>query len=169
MVTNDEALAARIRRLRNGGQANRYEHVEFGVNSRLDEIQAAVLRARLTLLPQWTATRRRLAARYRAELAHSTVDVPPEVDPGHVYHLLVVLAGGSERRVRLRRHLDACGIETLVHYPTAIPAQSAVARCHPADCPVAARVCSQVVSLPLHPGLDEASVALVADAVRRFS
>ncbi len=169
VVTKDHALAARIRRLRNGGQASRYEHVELGVNSRLDEIQAAVLRARLTLLPQWTSARRRLAARYRIELAHSTIDVPPEADPGHVYHLFVVLAGGSERRARLRRHLDACGVETLVHYPTAISAQAAVARCRPADCPVAAGVCAQVVSLPLHPGLDEATVALVADAVRRFS
>jgi len=169
VVTNDPSLAARIRRLRNGGQARRYEHVEFGVNSRLDEMQAAILRARLALLPQWTAARRRLAARYRSELAHSPIDVPPEADPGHVYHLFVVLAGGSERRARLRRHLEACGVETLVHYPTAIPAQAAVARCQPAECPVATGICAQVVSLPLHPGLDEASVVLVADAVRRFT
>src|SRR6185503_12847207 len=82
IVTNDRALADRLKRLRNGGQTDRYHHADAGINSRLDELQAAVLRARLPFLRDWTAKRRALAARYRAALSDgSTVVVPPELDP----------------------------------------------------------------------------------------
>src|SRR5207302_485678 len=89
VITNDAGLADRLRRLRNGGQSAHYRHEEFGVNSRLDEMQAAVLRARLAYLPRWTARRRALAARYRRQLGDaggSSVRVLPELDSGHVYH-----------------------------------------------------------------------------------
>ncbi|HUK34942.1 MAG TPA: DegT/DnrJ/EryC1/StrS family aminotransferase, partial [Vicinamibacterales bacterium] len=85
VITRDSALADRIRRLRNGGQVDRYRHESFGVNSRLDELQAAILRARLPLLPEWTAKRRTLAAAYRTALADAELDVPKECDQGHVY------------------------------------------------------------------------------------
>src|SRR5438552_8686845 len=75
VVTNDAALARRITRLRNGGQTGRDQHVEAGVNSRLDELQAAILRARLPKLPAWTVARRRLAAAYRASLINASVDL----------------------------------------------------------------------------------------------
>lgn len=167
VITNDSALAERLRRLRNGGQATPYAHVEFGVNSRLDEVQAAVLRARLPRLSGWTVARRQLAGVYRKALAGASITVPPECDAGHVYHLFVVLAGDDpDARARLRRHLDSRGIQTLVHYPVAIPSQSAFADLRPSPCPVAETVCRQVVSLPLHPGLGEASVREVAAAVR---
>jgi len=90
IVTNDAALCARLKRLRNGGQSDRYHHVEFGINSRLDEMQAAILRARLPYLPDWTARRRALAAAYRSALVDARVSVLREFDPGHVYHLFVV-------------------------------------------------------------------------------
>ena len=90
VVTNDGKLAERIKRLRNGGQADRSRHQEAGVNSRLDEIQAAILRARLPWLRQWTARRRVLAAAYRAALTNTLVELPQERDGGHVYHLFVV-------------------------------------------------------------------------------
>ena len=167
VVTNDAALAERIRRLRNGGQARRYEHTEPGVNARLDEIQAAILRARLPFLTAWTATRRTLARRYRDGLSDSGVVIPRECDPGHVYHLFVVLAGGN-RRDELRRHLGARGIETLVHYPLPIPAQRAFGALPPSTWPVTDAVCRQILSLPLHPGLDEAVVDEVVAAVRDF-
>jgi dTDP-4-amino-4,6-dideoxygalactose transaminase len=170
IVTNDAALAARLRRLRNGGQTRQYAHVEFGVNSRLDELQAAILRARLPFLGEWTAARRRLAAAYRRLLAEAPLAVPPECDPGHVYHLFVVLAGDdAEARNRLRRHLSEHGIDTLVHYPVTIPSQPAFAALAAAACPAAERVCRQVVSLPLYPGLGEAAVDDIAAAIRRFS
>lgn len=166
VITADAALADRIRRLRNGGQAERYAHVEPGVNSRLDELQAAVLRARLTFLQGWTERRRALARLYRRELAASGVQVPPELDPGHVYHLFPVRAPD---RAGLMAHLASAGIDTLVHYPTPITRQPALAAARPAECPVADAVCADVLSLPLHPRLTDAQAIEVAAAVTRFT
>jgi dTDP-3-amino-3,4,6-trideoxy-alpha-D-glucose transaminase len=165
VVTNDAALAERVRRLRNGGQLARYQHVDEGVNSRLDEMQAAILRARLPFLTGWTTRRRALAAAYRSALTGAPIVVPPEHDPGHVYHLFVVRSG---RRADLRQHLQSRGIETLVHYPSTIPSQPALARESPAACPLAAAACDEVVSLPLHPSLTESELAVVAKAVADF-
>ena len=169
VVTNDGALADRIKRLRNGGQAGRYQHQEAGVNSRLDELQAAILRARLPLLAGWTATRRALAASYRARLAGATaITVPPECDPGHVYHLFVVRSDHRDRRDALQAHLAARGIETLVHYPVAISRQPALAHLNPAHCPRAITACDDVLSLPLYPALTEGQIADIAAAVCDF-
>jgi dTDP-3-amino-3,4,6-trideoxy-alpha-D-glucose transaminase len=159
----DPAVAAKLKRLRNGGQIHRYDHREFGFNTRLDEMQAAILRARLRWLPRWTAERRTLAARYRQQLRGSTVTVPTEHDPGHVYHLFPVL---SRDRAALQAHLKASGIETLIHYPRPIPRQPALASENPAMCPVADRVCEEVLSLPLHPGLTPQAVDEVAAALQ---
>ena len=115
VVTNDAALADRVRRLRNGGQAGRYHHVEPGVNSRLDELQAAVLRVRLQGLAEATAVRRDLARTYRQRLGPGVAPIV-ERDPGHVYHLFPVR---SPERDTLMAFLGERGIETLVHYPRA--------------------------------------------------
>ena len=163
VITNDRSLADRIRRLRNGGQADRYRHETFGVNSRLDEMQAAVLRSRLPRLTAWTARRRALAATYRAALAGGPVDVPSEHDPGHVYHLFVVRARGRDA---LQAQLRAGGIETLVHYPIPIPRQAAMAGVDPHDCPEASRACDEVLSLPLHPALTDREAAEVVAALK---
>jgi dTDP-4-amino-4,6-dideoxygalactose transaminase len=171
VVTNDRPLADRIARLRNGGQRNRYHHQEPGINSRLDEMQAAILRVRLRHLAGWTNRRRALAATYRGALAGAPVIVPPALDPGHVYHLFVVKAasrGGPERRDALQRHLEAHGIETLVHYPVSMTRQAAFAFTHPADCPRAVKACDEVLSLPLHTGLSEADLSTVAEHVHTF-
>lgn len=166
IITRDASLAARIARLRNGGQADRYRHVEMGINSRLDELQAAILRARLPLLRKRTGQRRALAAQYRSLLAGAPVDIPPEIDPGHVYHLFPIRA---PRRATLQDRLRASGIETLVHYPIPVSQQAAFAPTDPADCPNAARAANEVLSLPLYPGLSPNTVAVVADAVRKES
>ena len=163
LTTADEAIAARARRIRNGGQTDRYHHGEFGVNSRLDEIQAAILRARLPLLPARTARRRALAAHYRRALADvDTVVVPREADAGHVYHLFPVR---SNARGAMQSHLTANGVETLVHYPVPIPQQPAMATERPADCPVANRVCAEVFSLPLYPALPDAAISEITTAL----
>lgn len=166
IITNDAELAGRLKRLRNGGQTNRYHHLEFGVNSRLDEIQAAILRARLPLLPGWTARRREIAARYRKALTGAPVIVPPERDPGHVYHLFPVR---TMHRDAMQAHLRDQGIETLIHYPVPIPRQPAMASLTPSSCPVADRVCNEVFSLPLHPALADADVDRVSVAVHEFA
>jgi dTDP-3-amino-3,4,6-trideoxy-alpha-D-glucose transaminase len=163
MTTGDEAIAARAKRLRNGGQTDKYRHEEFGVNSRLDEMQAAILRARLPLLHRWTERRRALGRRYRAALASvDAVAVPPELDAGHVYHLFPVR---SAVREAMQSHLRHTGVETLVHYPIPIPRQPAFADQHPADCPTAARICDEVFSLPLYPALEDSAIGVVASAL----
>jgi dTDP-3-amino-3,4,6-trideoxy-alpha-D-glucose transaminase len=166
VTTDNAALAARIRRLRNGGQVTRYHHEERGVNSRLDELQAAILRTRLPRLAAATAARRRLATEYRARLSNPAVQVPREYDAGHVYHLFPVVVA---ERDRFQAHLRAAGIETLIHYPVPIPRQPAATVWSPAICPVADRVTAEVVSLPLYPSLPLDALAEVTAAVAAFS
>lgn len=163
ITTNDRRLADQARRLRNGGQTDRYQHAEFGVNSRLDDLQAAVLRARLRFLPDWTARRRALAGEYRRRLEHSrAVTMLPVFDAGHVYHLFPVR---SASRDDVRATLRAAGVETLIHYPIPIPRQPALATTDPADCPIANRVCDEILSLPLYPTLPPDAIDRVAAAL----
>ena len=166
ITTNDAALAARLRRTRNGGQTDRYHHVEPGWNSRLDEMQAAVLRARLTYLPAWTERRRALAGRYRSGLAGGPLTVPPQRDTGHVYHLFPVR---THDRAGLIAHLERAGVGTIIHYPVPIPRQPALAGITAPDaCPIADRVCREVCSLPLHPHLTDTDADTVMAAVSRW-
>ena len=99
----------------------------------------------------------------REGLAGASVTPPAEFDAGHVYHLFVVR---SVDRERLQRHLRSWGIETLVHYPVPIPQQPALASAGPVDCPIATRVCREVLSLPLYPGMADDDVRAVAAAIR---
>ena len=165
VLTGDPQLAARVKRLRNGGQTSRYHHEEPGANSRLDEMQAAILRARLRLLPRWTDKRRAIAATYRGALAGSALHVPREFDAGHVYHLFPVL---TEHRDAFQRHMRERGVETLIHYPVPIPRQPALLSSSPAVCAIADRVCSQIVSLPMYPGLSDAAISAVTSAAVTF-
>jgi dTDP-4-amino-4,6-dideoxygalactose transaminase len=136
------------------------------VNSRLDELQAAVLRVRLPRLAAWTTRRRELAARYRQALAGAAIDVPRECDAGHVYHLFPVLTADRDA---FQAHLAAEGIGTLVHYPITIPRQAALVGCAPAACAIADQIAAAVCSLPLHPFLSDADCAIVANAVRTWT
>ena len=164
VITNDGAIAARVKRLRNGGQTDRYVHVEAGINSRLDELQAAVLRARLTQLPAWTQRRRELASEYRRSL-QGEVQPVVERDPGHVYHLFPVRTPG---RQTLQESLTAAGVETLIHYPMPLHVQPAFASCRAQDCQVASRAARELLSLPLHPGLTDGDLRTVVSAVRNI-
>jgi dTDP-4-amino-4,6-dideoxygalactose transaminase len=164
VVTNDAAVAARIRRLRNGGQASRYDHVEVGINSRLDELQAAVLRVRLRELAAATAVRRDLAQTYRQHLDGGVTPIA-ERDPGHVYHLFPVRLPERDRLMAL---LAGRGIETLVHYPVALSAQQAFARYDPRPCPVAVLAATELLSLPLNPRMSREDVIRVAETVNEL-
>jgi len=161
VITSDAGVAETVRRLRNGGRADRDRHVLPGVNSRLDEMQAAVLRARLSRLVAWTARRRELAAAYRRAL-DPAVRVVPECDPGHAQHLFVLR---SRSRATLMAHLASGGVEALVHYPLPLTAQPAFAAWPAAPCPSATAAAAEVLSLPLHPRLRDAEVARVAALV----
>ena len=164
VVTNDRAVSERIKRLRNGGQSDRYVHAEAGVNSRLDELQAAILRARLPFLREWTRRRRELAAQYR-RLLPETVRPIAVRDPGHVYHLFPVRTPGREA---LQAAMTAAGIELLIHYPMPLHEQPAFAPYRAHECPVATRAARELLSLPLHPGLADSDVETVVSAVRHM-
>jgi len=166
VITRDAQLAVRIKRLRNGGQTSRYHHQEAGANSRLDEMQAAILRARLPFLAGWTAQRRAIAAQYRAAAVPGSVTVPREFDAGHVYHLFPVL---TRQRDAFQAHCRSQGVETLIHYPVPIPRQPALLPTNPAMCPVADRVCAEVVSLPMYPALSADQLAAVTRAFSSFT
>ncbi|RZK30772.1 MAG: aminotransferase, partial [Hymenobacter sp.] len=169
ITTNDATLAQQLRRLRNYGALRKNEHELPGYNSRLDELQAAVLRVKLQYLAEWTRQRRQLAAWYTAYLA----DIPglrlPAVVAGAepVWHLYVV---HTARRDALRQHLAAHGIETLVHYPTPPHLQPAYAGLGlgAGVLPIAEELAATCLSLPLWPGMAEAAVAQVAQVVRSF-
>jgi dTDP-4-amino-4,6-dideoxygalactose transaminase len=166
VLVNDPALASRLRQLRNGGQTNRYRHETFGVNSRLDELQAALLRVGLAHLEQWTERRRAIAAFYRRELAGTGLGLPEEQPYARaVYHLFVVR---HPRRDALAAALAECGVGTLIHYPIPLHLQPAFAGLggRPGDLPAAERATSEILSLPLYPELRDEQAAAVVRALR---
>lgn len=168
-VTDDPALAERLRQLRNYGQATRYTHVARGLNSRLDELQAAILRIKLPHLEGLNQRRAAIAARY-AGLGAATgrvrpLTVPPEVST--VHHLYVIR---HPRRDDLQQFLRTRGIETLIHYPIPVHLQPAYADLGYArgSFPAAERAAAELLSLPMHPWLAEREVDAVIEAVRAF-
>jgi dTDP-4-amino-4,6-dideoxygalactose transaminase len=170
MVTTDDAeLAGRLRRLRNYGQAGRYQHVEKGLNARLDTIQAAVLLVKLTHLRAWNETRAGHAARYQDLLAGLDGLAFQRRAPWstHVHHLFVV---ESDDRDALRDHLAVAGVQTGIHYPVPIHLQPAYADLghRRGEFPNAEHLARRILSLPIYPQLTPGQVAYVAGAVRDF-
>jgi dTDP-4-amino-4,6-dideoxygalactose transaminase len=166
VVTDDLKVAERLRLDRNYGSRIKYVHDSAGFNSRLDTLQAAVLRIKLRRLDGWNARRRELAALYRELLADADVLLPAEMrGVEHVYHLFVIR---HPERDRLIADLHARGIGAGVHYPIPIHEQAPYAgiRTVPDDAPVSTMLARQILSLPLYPEMTEAQVAEVADAVR---
>jgi len=165
VTTDDDALARRIRRIRNYGSEQKYVHVEPGVNSRLDELQAAALRVRLRRLPAALAHRREIAERYSASLAGMPLGLPPSLPASEPsWHLYVVR---SADRDELQRRLHAEGVETLVHYPAVPHRQQAYAGTRAAGMtlPNAERAATEVLSLPIGPHMSRAAVEHVCDTV----
>jgi len=165
VVTNDDDLAHWIRSARNYGSTTKYHHVIRGFNSRLDNIQAAVLRVKLPLLDEWNARRRYLAGSYRELLAPANVGLPVELpDRDHVYHLFVIRV--RDRDALLKR-LNERGIGAGIHYPQPIHRQVAFGRgCSiPGLLPRTEACCDEILSLPLCPFITEDEVATVAGEV----
>jgi dTDP-4-amino-4,6-dideoxygalactose transaminase len=165
-VTTDRPdLAAQLRQLRDGGQSSRYHHELQGVNSRLDELQAAILTVRLRHLAADNARRRDIAARYSAALAGSETVQAPWVAPdvAHVFHLYVVRAASREA---LAERLRRAGVATAVHYPMPIPLQLAYGGPSGAgQFPEAERAAHEVLSIPIYPELTDEEVERVATAL----
>ncbi len=164
VVTNDDELARRLRLFREYGWAQRYVSSTDGWNSRLDELQAAILRVKLRYLDADNARRRAIAARYDQALAGvvRTPDVRSGVE--HVYHLYVIT---SERRDALQAHLKAHDVGALVHYPVAVHQQPAFAT--NGSLPVTENAAATVLSLPMYPELTESDQQIVIDTVLSFS
>jgi dTDP-4-amino-4,6-dideoxygalactose transaminase len=168
VLTNDGALAARLRQLRIHGAAAKNRHVAVGGNFRLDELQAALLRVKLRHLSGWTTARRRVAADYRDALADTPLLLPP-ADAGAVWNQFVVRVP-DDRRASLLAHLRADGIATEIYYPTPLPAQPCFqADGHrPGDFPLAEQACREALSLPIRPSLTAGQRDRVLASVRRF-
>ena len=165
VLTGSDEIAARVRTLRNGGQSAKYQHDLAGTNSRLDEMQAAILRVGLRHLPAWNERRRALAALYDAELAGSGLRLPREPPWARaVWHLYVVR---HPRRDALRQALERRGVGTLIHYPLPLHLMKAFPGTGRAgDFPVAERACGEIFSLPLYPEMSDEQARQVAAAVR---
>jgi len=165
VVTNDDGLAEWLVRARSYGSESKYRHAMCGFNSRLDGVQAAVLRVKLRRLDEWNAARRRLAARYRELLADSPVVPPASSDHAqHVYHLFVIRCGNRDELLNV---LHEQGIGAGIHYPLPIHRQPAMqGKCrvpHPMTC--CAAYCDELLSLPLCPYLSEVQQESIAEFV----
>jgi dTDP-4-amino-4,6-dideoxygalactose transaminase len=169
VVTDDAELAERLRLVRQYGQTDRYRHVTEGVNSRLDELQAAVLRARLPHLPHWGARRTEIASAYTEALAGTAIRPLAQLDERrHAFHLYVV---ESPDRDALRGHLDAAGIGTLIHYPLPVHKHPPYHRLAegPVSLALSERLCERILSLPIYPELRNDEVERVVAALRSFA
>jgi dTDP-4-amino-4,6-dideoxygalactose transaminase len=168
VTTADGELAARIRRARNHGQRGKYDHLDLGWTSRLDELQAAILRVKLRHLDAWTAARRSIAARYTAGLAGCPVGLPVEpAGARHAYHQFTIR---TPRRDALVKHLAAAGIGTACHYPQPIPGQPLFRELgyDATAYPAAWAAAQEVLSLPCFPELTGDEVTAVVAAIRAF-
>ena len=167
ITTQDAELAQTLRALRNYGSHEKYKNLFKGVNSRLDAIQAAMLRVKLSKLELETQHRRSIAAIYLQNIHHPAVQLPQVASPEqHVWHLFVVRTG---QRTALQQHLAAQGIQTLIHYPIPPHQQQAYAEWNAQSYPLTEAMHREVLSLPMGPTLSEGEALQVAAAVNGFN
>ena len=170
ITTNDAELAAKMKMLRDHGQAKKYYHDLEGYNGRLDAIQAGILHAKLPYLAKWNFQRREHAAEYRQMLKIAGCGVNPPYEPTWskaVYHLYVVRV---ENRELLMEHLKKAGIGTGIHYPIPLHLQKAysILNYHQGDLPIAERVATEILSLPMFPQLTPQQQSRVVEESHRF-
>ncbi|MBC6609340.1 DegT/DnrJ/EryC1/StrS family aminotransferase [Hymenobacter sp. BT507] len=170
LFTHDAARAELLRQLANHGQVRKYHHQHIGLNSRLDTLQAALLRVKLPYLAAWTAARQRIAARYDALFANMPRVTPPARDPQstHIFHQYVITLPTATHRDQLQAYLHQHGVPTAVYYPLPVHQQPAYAYLgyRPGQFPVAEQLCRTVLALPVHPTLTEEQVSYIARTVR---
>ncbi|WP_429069053.1 DegT/DnrJ/EryC1/StrS family aminotransferase [Aeromonas veronii] len=167
ITTNDDQLAQTLKALRNYGSHKKYENLYQGLNSRLDEIQAAMLRVKLPYLEADTMRRQQIAQAYRSGITNPRITLPHVIDErAHVWHLFVVRC---EQREVLQAYLAEQGIQTLIHYPVAPHKQQAYSQWNSISLPLTEEIHQQVLSLPLDPTMSEVAVAQVIAAVNGFN
>ncbi len=166
VTTNDEALWKKIKAIANYGSHVKYENLYKGINSRLDEMQAAVLSVKLANLDNDNQRRRDIARYYRDHIRNQKITLPTtDNEASHVWHLFVVR---THDRASFIKHLDAYGIQTLVHYPVPPHKQPAYSEWAHFSLPITEKIHQEVVSLPISPVLDDAEVQSVVEAVNAF-
>ena len=171
ILTNDKAIADKVRILRNYGSQVKYKHEVAGYNTRLDEMQAAFLRVKLSVLDDWNERRRAVAGSYTSQLQSLASEnsnlglpwVPEWAEP--VWHLYVIR---SARRDALRDHLDKLGVATVIHYPIPPHQQACYTEFSKHKLPIAEMLASEVLSLPMSSAITEEEITAVVDAVRSF-
>ena len=167
IVTNDDALAERVRASRNYGSLRKYHHPTRGFNTRLDSVQAAVLRVKLQHLDRWNTRRREIADRYRLQLGDAHVSLPAEQPGGHhVYHLFAIRC---DDRDEVGLQMKKAGIETGIHYPMAVHEQTAFRGTGRAvgNLQHSMLACQEIISLPICPFTTDDEVDDVADCLRQ--
>jgi len=164
VTTHSDTLNDRLRMLRNYGQSNRYHHQTNGLNSRLDEIQAAILKSKLSLLKVWNQRRRTIATAYHQQLSGIVEPLSSSHDQGHCYHLFVIRVADRDSFMATMQHH---AVQTLMHYPIAVHQQPAMATYNAAaqSYPMAEKLAAEVVSLPLYPEMTDEEVTTVIHAV----
>lgn len=167
LTTNDDALAEQVRKLRNYGSSRKYVHELQGVNSRLDELQAALLRVKLPRVIADAQARRDIAAQYLAGIRNPAIALPaaPIQASRHVWHQFVVR---SDKRDLLQAHLEGLGVPSLIHYPVPIHRQAAYSQFAGLALPISNQLAGEVLSLPLYPGLPDEQVERVISACNGF-
>lgn len=166
VTTNDIELATCLKALRNYGSHKKYENLYQGQNSRLDDIQAAMLSVKLKYLDHETARRQQIAGRYLAGICHEQVTLPTvKESEHHVWHLFVVKC---KDRAALQDHLSALGIQTLIHYPIPPHKQQAYQSWNELSLPLTEAIHREVLSLPLDPTMTESNIQAVIDAINSF-
>lgn len=166
ITTNNEELAKKIRALRNYGSHKKYENVYVGYNSRLDEMQAALLSVKLKYLDEDILIRQKIAARYNNEIKNKLIKLPEiQEQSEHVWHLYVIQC---DHRESLQQHLTDNGVQTLIHYPIPPHKQEAYKELGAAYLPVTEKIHSRVLSLPMDPTLTDGDVSIVIRAVNEF-
>jgi dTDP-3-amino-2,3,6-trideoxy-4-keto-D-glucose/dTDP-3-amino-3,4,6-trideoxy-alpha-D-glucose/dTDP-2,6-dideoxy-D-kanosamine transaminase len=171
VVTSDDGVAERARLIRNYGKKNRDECVLVGMNSRLDEVQAAILSLKLKSLDRWNRRRQEIATRYQSGLSGLGLQIP-KLPPGvtHTYHLMPVLVKAGVDRDTVRRKLLEKGIETLVHYPIPIHLLESMQFLgyRKGDLPHAEAACDRLITLPMYPQLTNDEVDRICDACSKI-
>ncbi len=171
LFTNDDELAKKARSIANHGSTVQYYHDDIGVNSRLDSIQAAVLRIKLRHLDEYCAARQQAAAYYDKAFAnHPNIKTPERSKHStHVFHQYTLVLNTTDR-TKLREHLAAKGIPAMIYYPVPLHLQKAYrdARYKEGDFPVTEMLCHSVISLPIHTELDEETLKFITDSVLEF-
>ncbi len=171
IFTNDEALAKKIRVICSHGSAVQYYHDEIGVNSRLDSMQAAVLRVKLRHLDEYAKARQKAAAFYDKAFANNPkIKVPARSkNSTHVFHQYTLVLNGVDR-AKLREHLESKGVSAMIYYPVPLHLQKAYRdpRYKEGDLPVTEKLCASVLSLPMHTELDEETLSYITSSVLEF-